>query len=85
MPTRDIDTKARSPIGANVENDEILGIVVTDVAKPTEIFLGEVEGGLGERHKVCGKTKEWRDGRVKDICGIQIKSVNNELHDVEGG
>ena len=57
---------------------------MTDVAIPAEIFLSEVEGGLGERHEVCGKPKKWRDGRVKDISGIQVKSVDNELHDVNG-
>ena len=56
---------------------------MANVAKPTEIFLTEVEGGLGERHEVCGKTKKWRDGGIEDICGIQVKNVDNELHDVE--
>ena len=56
---------------------------MANVAKPTEIFLTEVEAGLGERHEVCGKTKKWRDGGIEDICGIQVKNVDNELHDVE--
>jgi len=84
MPTRNIDTKARSPIGTDVEKDKILGRVVANVAKPTEIFLSNVEHGLGERHEVGRKAEKWSNGGVKDISGIQEKSVDNELHDVEG-
>ena len=85
MPARHLDTKARSPIGADVEKEEILGGVVTDVAKTAEIFLSDIEDGLGERHEVCRKAKKRSDGGIEDICGIQVKSVDNEFHDVEGG
>ena len=67
---RDTDAKARSPIGADVEEDEILDSVVTNVAKATEIFLSDVEDGLGERHEVCRKTKERGDWGIEDIGGI---------------
>lgn len=77
--------KVCSPISADVEEEDILGRVVTDVTKTAEIFIGDVEHGLGERHEVCGKTKERSDRGIEDIGGIQIEGVDDEFHDVEGG
>ena len=56
---------------------------MADVAKPTEIFLAKVEDGLGERHEVCCKTEKWSDRGINDIGRIQVKSVDDELHEVE--
>lgn len=58
---------------------------MTDVAKAAEIFLDNIEDGLGERHEVCREAEEWGDRRVEDISGIQIEGVDNEFHEVEGG
>jgi len=58
---------------------------MTDVAKTAEIFLSDVEDGLGERHEVCRKTKERSDRGIEDISGIQIKGVDDDFDDVEGG
>jgi hypothetical protein len=58
---------------------------VTNVAETAEVFLSDVEDGLGERHEVCRKTEK-RSGRgIEDIGGIQIKDVDEEFHKVEGG
>lgn len=57
---------------------------MTDVAEPAEIFLNEIEDSLGERHEVCRKTKEWGDGGIKDISGIEVKNVDGQFHEIEG-
>jgi hypothetical protein len=79
------NTKAHSPASADVEENDILSSVVTDVAVTTEIFLSEIEDGLGERHEVCSKPEKRGDGRIKGIGRKQVKNVDNELYDVEGG
>lgn len=58
---------------------------MTNVAKPAKIFLSEVEDSLGKCHEVCRETKEWGDGGVEDIGGIQVKSVDREFHEIESG
>ena len=58
---------------------------MTNVAKTAEIFLSDVEGGLGERHEVCRKTKKRSHRGIEDISGIEVKGVDNKFHDVEGG
>ena len=58
---------------------------MTNVAISAEIFLSEVEDGLGERHEVCREPEKRGNGGIKAISRIQVKSVDNELHDVEGG
>lgn len=80
-----MDTKACSRIGADVEEDKILGSVVTNVAKTAEIFLSEIEDGLGERHEVCRKAEKRGYGGIEDISRIQVQGVDKEFHDVKGG
>lgn len=58
---------------------------MADVAVTTEIFLSKIEDGLGERHEVCSKPEKRGDGRIKGIGRKQVKNVDNELYDVEGG
>jgi len=58
---------------------------MADVAKTAEIFLSDVEDGLGERHEVCRKAEKRSDGGIEDICETQIKDVDKEFYDVEGG
>lgn len=57
---------------------------MANVTKPAEIFLNDVKDSLGERHEVGRETEEGGDGRIEDISGIQIKSVDGEFHDIEG-
>lgn len=75
----------RSPIGQDVKEDEILDVVVTNVAITAEVFLSDVEQGLGERHELRGETKKRSNGGIEDIGGIQVKGVDKEFHDVEDG
>ena len=58
---------------------------MTNVAKTAEIFLSEIEDGLRERHEVGRKTEKRGDGGIKNISRKQVKNVDNEFHDVEGG
>ena len=83
--SRHTDAQARLPVGENVEEDEILGSVVADVAETAEIFPGEIEDGLGERHEVCRKTEKRGDRGIEDIGEIQIEGVDNEFYEVESG
>jgi len=84
-PPRHKGTQARSPIGTNVEEDNVVGSVVTNVAITAEIFLSDIEDGLGERHEVCRETEKRGDRGIKGISRKQVKSVDNKLHEVEGG
>jgi len=71
-PPRHTGTQARSPIGANVEEDTVLGGVVTNVAKTAEIFLSDIEDGLGERHEVCREAEKRGDRGIKSISKKQV-------------
>lgn len=83
-PTRYEGLEEGSQIGAYVKVEDILERVMANVAKPAEIFLSDVKDGLGKRHEVCRETKE-RGGRgIKDVSRIQVKSIDDEFHDIEG-
>lgn len=58
---------------------------MTNVAIAAEMFLSDVEQGLGERHELCGETEKRSNGGIKDIGGIQVKCGDKKFHNVEDG